>query len=789
MKPRLYSTICILFFSINLVAQEQLSTDTIMHRIWQQTALFPQEKIYTRTDRPAYIAGDTIRFAVQIVNAISHRPEILSRYAYAELYNKDSLIFRTKVKSDSLGAMSGYIPLDKNLNAGCYQLRTYTRYSAFQKEPSISVRQIQIMPSKNLDGFHPKTEVSDGYDVQFFPEGGNLVLGTLCRVTFEAVSASGNTEWISGYILNSQKDTVASISTIHDGMGDFYLVPQPGETYHAVCFNEVGMEKSFQLPIAHANRLSFRIDTKPDTFRVSLSGKAVENMHLLVLQRSLPIYCELWNGAPVDFPVTAFREGTLHFLLLRENRIISERQAFVFPDRNICKISDVPVNTLDNTNPTQLGILLQDSAGNPLNGIASVSVTRNEDFLPDSLITIQTELLLSPDIQETLKNPGWYFGSAPAKERIAAMDLLMCVRGWRRYEVEPLLQGNYRKPEVLPEVSMQIAGKVTNRKGEGIANCNVSLGAPNAGVLEQTTSLDNGDFTFSGFEAPENTLYFVSATTEKGKENVYIVLEKDSIWFNQISFSSNIPKSICSVLPQRDKWVGYHNRALEKISEEEVMRHIYLQEVDVTAPKKKEYVTELERFADKVVTEERIRQSGVQTLRMALNALIGFRWPSFGEKYIGLWSPLLVFDDSPVYDDNTREYLLERLPVDDIGQIDIIKGAHAIGFYTGKNNLIISVSTKKGRGMGTYYERTNMNYITPLGYQKPAEVYAPKYKPTRPNMPDLRSVLLWQPHLHIENGKAKANFYIARSNLPVSVVVEGVTVDGNTFRVHKEITY
>lgn len=184
MRRIFYFIFLIFFFSVNLLSQEQFPTDTIIHRLWQQTSLYPQEKIYARTDRPAYVAGDTLRFALQVVNAISHRPETLSRYAYAELHYEDSLLYRVKAKSDSWGAMSGYIPLDKKWKEGCYQLRAYTRYSAFQKEPSVFKRLVLIMSSEHFGGFHSSSLISDDYHVQFFPEGGNCIAGALCRMSF-----------------------------------------------------------------------------------------------------------------------------------------------------------------------------------------------------------------------------------------------------------------------------------------------------------------------------------------------------------------------------------------------------------------------------------------------------------------------------------------------------------------------------------------------------------------------------------------------------------------------------
>lgn len=49
-------------------AQEPINNDTLLHRLWKQTQLYPQEKVYAGTDRSVYVAGDTVRFSVQVVN-------------------------------------------------------------------------------------------------------------------------------------------------------------------------------------------------------------------------------------------------------------------------------------------------------------------------------------------------------------------------------------------------------------------------------------------------------------------------------------------------------------------------------------------------------------------------------------------------------------------------------------------------------------------------------------------------------------------------------------------------
>lgn len=779
-----------LFLSFSSSAQEPLSSDTLIHRLWRQTQLYPQEKIYVRTDRQAYVAGDTIRFSVQVVNSISHQPEGVSRYAYVELYKEDSLMGRIKAIGDTLGVMSGYIPLDKEFEEGSYQLRAYTRYSAFQREPSVFTRQLMVLSYNGVNhsrfdlvdaGFVASDNISE-YTVSFYPEGGQVVAGALCRFGFEAVNSDGFADQVSGWIVDSRRDTLLQFRSLHEGMGEFSFIPRHGEEYEAVCINQNGQVKTFKLPLAKEGALSLSIESVENAFHVNLLHDSLyhdssSRLQLLVLQRGFPLYADSWKGEMLVFSKTMFREGTLNFLLLDRGLIVSERSTFVFPDKK--KIQCLITDNADNNamqDPTRLELIMLDKEGRPLNGVCSIAITYKGDLLPDSSVTIQTGLLLSPDLQGSVYDPGWYFRNAHTPEGKVAMDLLMLVRGWRRYDIEPAMRGEYDEPVVLPELSSQISGRVYDRKGKGLTNSVVTLADPRMGILEQTTSTEDGRFIFTGFEVPEGTRFVVSAKTSAGKDNVHLSFDEEPFRFKDVPNPQGVFVEQSRRSNSVDVWLGYRNRTIEKLITEEDVRHIYLDEIEVSAPKKT-YNTEYEKLAKTVITEERIRQSGLPNLRLLLRALGGINLDAGGR------NPLLVFDGIPVYDTGggTKDFLLYYLPVEDIGRIDIIKGVHALGYFNGKNNMIVAVSTKRGGKGVTHYEKTNTGYITPLGYQQPIEQYAPV--PTTSNLHpissahDLRSVLYWQPRLLVEEGKATIDFYPPLDS-PVSFVIEGVTLEG-----------
>lgn len=94
----------------------------------RQLEAWPQEKLYVQTDKPCYIAGETVWFRAHLVNALSHMPDTTSRYVYGELINPlDSLVARVKIRPEA-GAYQGRFELDPELPGGEYMLRFYTRF-------------------------------------------------------------------------------------------------------------------------------------------------------------------------------------------------------------------------------------------------------------------------------------------------------------------------------------------------------------------------------------------------------------------------------------------------------------------------------------------------------------------------------------------------------------------------------------------------------------------------------------------------------------------------------------
>ena len=836
---------CVFCWNVSIKAQSLLM-DTILTRIHEQTCIYSQEKLYLHTDRSVYTIGDTVWMKAYVVDAMTHSPIYKSRYAYVELINPfNQQECRIKLRQDSLGMIHGNLILQDTLPAGNYLLRAYTRFMQnegidyfFQKpikilSPIEKTIKMQVLWDKNQElcvSFVNKitgapfsinnVEVSskDGtvycnkednqikvphwnkekkmilvkagnykqylscesesdYDVSFMPEGGQLVIGALCKVAFKAINKEGLGENVEGVIVNEKGDTITSLRSFHKGMGTFSLTPSSEEMYYAHCTNSIGLKKVFQLPKIEADKYALTVKRNKKFFFVFCLGELEQQDSLLLLvhQRGVPKFIEFWPSGLKEwiFELDTFAEGIVNFLLLdKQGNVLSERMAFASKKREEKCVFQDSLNYLPYSKVV-LSLQANGIDGNPLNGHASIAVTDNADLLPDSLNSILSSLLLTSELKGYIEEPHWYF-QKPDRKRLEALDMLMLTQGWRRYDFQKIIkEKDYTFPHYQQEEHMILKGKIISavlrKPMEGAI---VRIMAPTVGMMEEVVTDKEGRYKLKGFEFPDSTTYIVMANSKKGKSNVVVEIEKEE--------SPLIKEFQPNELYKHEEvgWPQYIEKVNERLAYEKGMRHIFLDEVVVTASYKR-YKTNYQMDADKVITEEMIKKSGAGSFDILIRSLAGFR--------ILNGNTLYVLDNTPL-DGSVARQVMSMIRPEDIQQIDIIKGMKCIGYFTGKQDAIIAVTLKSG-GVGASWSPVNIAHILPLGYQKEAKFYVPKYNVAKNRMDDwnLRTTIHWQPDIVFKDGKAEVIFYTSGVSANYSIVVEGVMQGGHILREVKEL--
>ena len=125
---KIYLLLFLFIISLTVYTQNKVLPDSIVNNFMKQSMIFPQEKLYIKTDKPYYIGGENIWFRIFLVDAQSHVPDTINRYVYGELINPvDTVVSRVKIRPVK-GAYHGYFNLPENIPEGEYQLRFYTRF-------------------------------------------------------------------------------------------------------------------------------------------------------------------------------------------------------------------------------------------------------------------------------------------------------------------------------------------------------------------------------------------------------------------------------------------------------------------------------------------------------------------------------------------------------------------------------------------------------------------------------------------------------------------------------------
>ena len=453
---------------LSTISRQSSIPDSLTSLFNNQLAVFPQEKIYIHTDKPYYISGERIWFRAYLADAITHIPTPISRYVYIELVTTASSRCLTRIKiRQAEGAYHGHLFIPDDAPEGDYILRAYTTFMQSQDKHYFFTKNIRIGdPQTRTALINTQAPVPENdFDVSFYPEGGSLMLGTACNITFKALKSNGRATDISGIIYDQSGVEIQKISSDYLGMGCFSFTAEKGKSYYAVCENDKGQSKRFDLPAAIDKGYALSVNRSADRIYVTVlqPAKSTQNneLYLLAHTRGKVHLAMLWDNDKnrVDLPKEQFPSGVLHLILFDAGlNPVSERLVFINnqDQAGIDVQSDQPVFTARSCVKNR--ITITDSDGEPLAGSFSVAVTSDSEVMPDTASNILTYLLLTSDLRGTIENPAYYFRDNPSSEQ--ALDLLMRTQGWRRYDIAALAKGRFSRPTTPIEAGAEISGTV-----------------------------------------------------------------------------------------------------------------------------------------------------------------------------------------------------------------------------------------------------------------------------------------------------------------------------------------
>ena len=793
----------------------------------EQIEHYPQEKLHVSTDKDSYIAGDTIWLRAHCADAATHRPVAASRYVYVELRDdRGSLVRRIKLLSrDSV--YSGYLPTQSLERFGDYSLTAYTLYMRNPGPEYFFKKPLTIRPYRESRRTQRNTsvrKVSD-FDVSFFPEGGYLIDGYDCCVAFKALGDDGGSVEITGVVKNDREEVLDTLRTLHGGMGCLRFTPHTGERYYAECTMEGGKTERFELPASRNTACVLKILQTEENFTVlPISGRPLpKGLKLLVHCRGNICYHKPWN---YDYASLIFRRsdlpgGILQILLLdKAGNALSER--LVFNRGEELATTDMQVRgTLKQRTKVTLAVTATDPDGGPAAGDFSIAVTDRAAVPSATSGSIYSTLLLTSELRGTIETPDWYFEGRDAA-RVAALDALLLTQGWRRYDVPELMKKEYVEPQYPLEVGQEITGRISksglwNRKKK-LSRYEMRMIVPSLHYVTKCAVDDTGAFALNGFDFPDSTLFVLRPAAAKGLlPEATVKVARDS--FPEVGTLPRVPETDAA-----NPYLAQARHYIEQRGQTD-MRNILIDTVYVTHHKRLESTRPEHRLAAHTWDMQQIKEMGAYSImefvqRMPGMNFIGGRLSYHGANVSFMIDGVLDNTTTPHSADadfqagstigqlivtgtkkkSMTEIALERgglepdknltmpicttWPMEWISRIDLIAGGNMFlwGVFDG---AIVSITTKTGDELDqalAVAPAIDVSIASPLGYQTPAEFYAPAYateKARRSMVPDYRTTLYWNPSVEFdETGRATVEFYTSDAPADYDITIEGITQTG-----------
>lgn len=641
------------------------------------------------------------------------------------------------------------------------------------------------------------------YDVSFYPEGGYLVPGFENRMTFKAMDSNGKSIDITGDIVDGIGNKVAGITTTHDGMGLATFTPQAGITYQAICLNDDLREKSFSLPQVRNDATVLQVTQENNTMKIEAKGSQQGTAMIAVQQRGNLLATGFGS---VSIKTDTLPAGVVQALLMNENgRMLSERLFFVTGKQAPRAKLNSDKQNYDSRELVQASVDLSEFVN--ADGNFAVSVTDDRTIAPDSTTSILTDLLLQSDLQGRINNPGWYFASP---NRQPELDMLMMTQGWRRYDVPRALAGKIVEPKFPIEQGQALSGTIrTEWRNKLMENAMIKVIAPRIRFAESVISDENGRWSIDNVIFPDSIKFIAQAVNQKGSTLTNLSIDPDvfptiagvpllkSIQNQEIVDALDI--SYISNEKNRLQYIdGVANVLLDEVMVVKNKRRIPTSVFELVADRSFDYnyferyaITDFETAVNRIAGV-RITPNGLVSVRGGGNELIGILvdgipLEGFGGPSIG------VMGFSTSGDDSFR-LLKDLFPFQVVKQIDYIRGANALAFGGGAyKGGILSITTKDGTEKNKGSRDITLKTITPLGFQRPAEFYAPRYDTGNNGIgegTDLRETIYWNPSIAIGSRKqARFNFYTNdAASTSYTITVEGVTQSGELIHAVKKIT-
>ncbi|HZY38594.1 MAG TPA: carboxypeptidase-like regulatory domain-containing protein [Mucilaginibacter sp.] len=682
---------------------------------------------------------------------------------------------------------------------------SFTNLKNIKMEGANLVTEVETGDHKMAANTYSLKTVTMPNDVQFFPEGGQLITGVRSKIAFKAIRPNGLGIDIKGTITDNNNNVVTDFSSSHLGMGVFVLTPEDGKTYTAHVTYADGTSAAPEFPKVGSDGIDLSLDNNdPNVLNLKLLCddaflKDFKDKTFFILGKSGGAICfaakmvlkDLLYSAPI--PKSKFPTGIAQLTLFTDDgEPVSERVAFIQHNDQM----NLAVNSDHPDYATRQMVKLNITAKNaeqPAVGNFSVAVI-DESKVPfdeNAETTILTNLLLTSDIKGYIEQPNYYFNH-PDQKAVADLDILLLTQGYRRFSYDDILNNKMPVLKYYPEESISISGTLRGNNGIPVNHGNVHISIPDKNFFSNTVTDADGRFRFANLVFPDSAKVVVSARDNPRASELSLTLDGEHaqsipINYNEPDQITNIDSVLSAYLTNSK--IQYSNLHMLKeviVKDTKIVKTVSHKDFGnlATLPDQPDHLIKADQF------------SGCNNILDCLKGLAaGMIFDNenfyvFQDYSQGKRIPVQIFVKGTPVDIN---YLM-TLNVADVESVEIfLKDQLGIVNSTYNTNGAIVINMRKlettkisyqdlKQILGNHYEVT----LYPRGYQPLKTFYLPRYTGPRINQPaqiDLRSTIYWNPNVTTDKtGNATLQYYNADGTGTYRVTIEGIDKDGNLGR-------
>jgi hypothetical protein len=449
-----------------LAAQETTKTKEKIGDAIAQYFDLDRETIHAHFDKKIFLTDEEIWFKGYVFNKKNGTPFFETTNVFAVLIDEEGKIRREQLLFSYIGSFSGSFKLGPEFKSGRYYVQFYTNWMNNFTEDESTVHTVEIVNEN--DRFRTDYSAPDytQINVDFQPEGGNLVEGTINNLGIKVSDCNGNPLDVKeGKIVNSAGVAVDNFLVNKMGYAKVYVTPA-AELYKTV-FTINGKTIETMLPKAASEGLALEVNN------YALPGKTILKLRTNPRSSAFakkPLFAVIQqNNKSTIFDIN-FNNGELEKELVISNdnlfkgvntiRIVDSEMKQI-AERIICEFPEnAPGISLSYTKIKNDTIKIYGQS-KFANADISISVLPENSLASEKQNEIFASLLLNPYLTKPIVNAAYYLNE-PTKAKRYEMDLMLLNQKSGKYNWQDIV-GSPPKMTYDFDIGLAIKGTINQQ--------------------------------------------------------------------------------------------------------------------------------------------------------------------------------------------------------------------------------------------------------------------------------------------------------------------------------------